>query len=113
MRTVAPTHEPPSSPCPSIPAFPTQTISTRTNHFSITLVRGSGPPTGYFTIGGTLTRLYVNGVLDASNNGGTMNIPTSSRFDIGGFVPTDDRPEAGGVAIGFAVAGDFDLHQKL
>ncbi len=46
----------------------------------------------------TGTRLYVNGVLDASNNGGTMNIPTSSRFDIGGFVPTD----------GFNFVGDMD-----
>ncbi len=46
----------------------------------------------------TGTRLYLNGVLDASNNGGTMNIPTSSRFDIGGFVPTD----------GFSFVGEMD-----
>ena len=46
----------------------------------------------------TGTRLYVNGVLDASNNGGTMNIPTSSRFDIGGFVPAD----------GFSFVGEMD-----
>ena len=46
----------------------------------------------------TGTSLYVNGVLDASNNGGTMNIPTSSRFDIGGFQPTD----------GFSFVGEMD-----
>jgi autotransporter-associated beta strand protein len=46
----------------------------------------------------TGTRLYVNGVLDASNSGGDMSIPTSSRFDIGGFVPTD----------GFNFVGEMD-----
>ena len=46
----------------------------------------------------TGTRLYVNGVLDASNSGGDMSILTSSRFDIGGFVPTD----------GFNFVGEMD-----
>ncbi len=46
----------------------------------------------------TGTRLYVNGVLDASTGGGLMNMPASSRFDIGGFVPTH----------GFNFVGDMD-----
>lgn len=33
----------------------------------------------------TSAKLYVNGVLDASTGGGGMNIPTTSRFDIGGW----------------------------
>ena len=46
----------------------------------------------------TGTWLYVNGVLDASTGGGLMNMPASSRFDIGGFVPTH----------GFNFVGDMD-----
>jgi hypothetical protein len=34
-------------------------------------------------------KLYINGVLDNTNTNGTMKIPDSTRFDIGGFVPTD------------------------
>jgi autotransporter-associated beta strand protein len=37
------------------------------------------------TFQSTGTRLYVNGVLDASNTGGTMQLQSSSRFDIGGW----------------------------
>jgi hypothetical protein len=40
------------------------------------------------TFQSTGTRLYVNGVLDASNNGGTMQLQSSSRFDIGGWSGT-------------------------
>ncbi len=36
----------------------------------------------------TGTRLYVNGVLDATNNGGTMNYQNPSRFEIGGWAGT-------------------------
>jgi hypothetical protein len=35
----------------------------------------------------TGTRLYVNGVLDDSNNGGVMNISSPCRLDIGAFLP--------------------------
>lgn len=38
----------------------------------------------------TGTRLYVNGALDASNNGGSMNLPTSGRYDIGGWAGTNN-----------------------
>ena len=37
------------------------------------------------TFEATGTRLYVNGVLDASNNGGIMQLQSPSRFDIGGW----------------------------
>ncbi|MCX6872724.1 MAG: DUF2341 domain-containing protein [Verrucomicrobia bacterium] len=47
----------------------------------------------------TGTRLYVNGVLDASTGGGSMSLPTTGRLDIGGFVPTSD---------GFNFVGDMD-----
>ncbi len=43
-------------------------------------------------------RLYVNGVLDASTAGGTMNMSKPCRLDIGGFVPT----------YGFKYVGDMD-----
>ncbi|MCF7673954.1 MAG: DUF2341 domain-containing protein [Akkermansiaceae bacterium] len=43
-------------------------------------------------------RLYVNGVLDASTGGGSMNMSTPCRLDIGGFVPT----------YGFKYVGDMD-----
>jgi hypothetical protein len=47
----------------------------------------------------TGTRLYVNGVLDDSNDGGVMNISTPCRFDIGGFLPTSSS---------FNFVGDMD-----
>jgi len=50
------------------------------------------------TFQGNSTTLYVNGVLDTSTGGGAMTIPTTSRFDIGGFVPTD----------GYSFVGDMD-----
>ena len=40
------------------------------------------------TFQSTGTRLYVNGVLDASNNGGTMQLQSPSRYDIGGWSGT-------------------------
>ena len=45
------------------------------------------------------SRLYVNGVLDASTGGGFMNMPTPCRFDIGGFLPTSGS---------FNFVGDMD-----
>jgi autotransporter-associated beta strand protein len=40
------------------------------------------------TFQSTGTRLYVNGALDASNNGGTMQLQSPSRFDLGGWSGT-------------------------
>ena len=37
------------------------------------------------TFQSTGTRLYVNGVLDASNNGGTMQLQNTCRYDLGGW----------------------------
>ncbi len=50
------------------------------------------------TFQGNDCKLYVNGVLDASTGGGTMNMSTPCRLDIGGFVPT----------YGFKYVGDMD-----
>jgi autotransporter-associated beta strand protein len=36
----------------------------------------------------TGTRLYINGALNASNSGGTMQLQTNNRFDIGGWSGT-------------------------
>jgi hypothetical protein len=50
------------------------------------------------TFQSTASRLYVNGVLDNSTGGGSMNMPTLCRFDIGGYVPTG----------GYSFVGEMD-----